>query len=422
MSVSYGALSLSQTPPLWVPLRFFLTAPLFLLAAGLALVIAPHDLFVTRWRPEMLALTHLLTLGFLGTCMLGAVQQLVPVLAGAALPWPEQFSRALYGLWTPGVVLLVSGMAWGWPAAMQGGAALLGLAVLLFVIVCGHALWRSTSRHDTRPAIGLALLALLGSVVLAIWLLWQHRWQVPLAHPLTRLHIGWASLVWVAALIMGVAYQVVPMFQLTSPYPRRLRRLLVPLLAGVLLAWTFWPAAWLSGLAAGLLAAFALTTLWLQQHRRRRVSDPTLDFWRVAMVSLLLAGSAWLVWLVRPEGRLEVLIGVLFLAGFAGAAVNGMLYKIVPFLIWLHLSNRSQQAGRGPAAVPNMKQIIPEGDARRQWWLQLLALLLLLVVVAFDLPPWPAGLAWTANGLYLFRNLLGGVRRYRTHLARVEAG
>jgi hypothetical protein len=422
MSVSYSALSLSQTPPLWVPLRFFLTAPLFLLAAGLALVFAPDDLFATRWRPEMLALTHLLTLGFLGMCMLGAMQQLVPVLAGALLPRPERLSWALYGLWTPGVVLLVSGMTWGRPAAMQGGAALLGLAVLLFVTVCGHALWRSTSRHETVPAMGLALLALLGSVALAIWLLWQHSWQVPLAHPLTRLHIGWASLVWIAALIMGVAYQVVPMFQLTSPYPRWLRRLLVPLLVGVLLAWTLWPAAWLSLLPVGLLTGFALTTLWLQQHRRRRVSDPTLDFWRVAMVSLLLAGSAWLFWLVRPEGRLEVLMGVLFLAGFASAAVNGMLYKIVPFLIWLHLSNRSQQAGSGPAAVPNMKQIILQSDARRQWWLYLLALVLLLLVVALDLPPWPAGLAWTANALYLFRNLLGGVRRYRTHLPGVGSG
>jgi hypothetical protein len=421
MNVSYNALSLSQTPPLWVPLRFFLTAPLFLLVAGLALVFAQDDLFATRWRPEMLALTHLLTLGFLSMCMLGAVQQLVPVLAGVVLPWPERFSQVLYGLWTPGTVLLVSGMAWGWPWAMPAGAALLGMAVLLFVAICGHALWRSTSGHDTIRAMGLALLGLLGSVALALWLLLQNRWQVPLAHPLTRLHIGWASLVWIAVLIMGVAYQVVPMFQLTSPYPRWLRRALAPMVVGALLLWTLWPAAWVSVLPVGLLAGFALTTLWLQHHRRRRVSDVTLDFWRIAMLSLLMAGLAWLFWLVSPSGRLEVVIGVLFLAGFAIAAVNGMLYKIVPFLIWLHLSNRSLQAGRGPTSVPNMKQIIPQSDARRQWWLFLLALVLLLLVVVTGLPPWPAGLAWMANALYLFRNLLGGLRSYRTHLVRVES-
>ena len=35
--MSYTALSLSQSPPLAVPLRFFLTAPLFLAAAALML-------------------------------------------------------------------------------------------------------------------------------------------------------------------------------------------------------------------------------------------------------------------------------------------------------------------------------------------------------------------------------------------------
>jgi hypothetical protein len=409
--VSAGALSLSQTPPLWVPLRFFLTAPLFLLAAGLTLIFAPDGLFTTRWNPTMLALTHMLTLGFLGLCMVGAVQQLAPVLAGARLPRPEGFSRVLYGLWTPGTVLLVAGMGWGWQIGLQSGAALLVLAILLFVPVCGHALWRSGSRHETIPAMALALLALLGSAALAVWLLWRSGWQAPLAHPMTRLHIGWASLVWVTGLIMGVAYQVVPMFQLTSPYPWWLRRVLVPLLVLLLSLWTLWPSAWLSLMLAGLLGGFALWTLWLQQQRRRRIPDATLDFWRVAMVSLLLAVLAWVVWLYRPDGRLETLIGVLFLAGFATAAVNGMLYKIVPFLIWLHLTN---QRG-GQAGLPNMKQIIPESHARRQWWLYLASLVLLSLTVMLSLPPWPAGLAWAASGMYLFWNLWGGMRKYRAY-------
>ena len=64
-----AGLSLEQAPPFNVPLRFFLTAPPFLLlAAGLLLWQGP-DLFASRWLPATLALTHLLTLGFMAQVM-----------------------------------------------------------------------------------------------------------------------------------------------------------------------------------------------------------------------------------------------------------------------------------------------------------------------------------------------------------------
>ncbi|OOG28071.1 hypothetical protein B1C78_02280 [Thioalkalivibrio denitrificans] len=414
--MNVGALSLGQTPPLRVPMPFLISAPVFLLAGALVLLFGQAELFATRWTREMLALTHLLTLGFLGTIMLGALQQLLPVLAGAPVPAAARVSVALYGLWIPGTVLLVAGMGLGGPWALQAGAVLLAAAVALFVVACGSALWRSGSRHDTIPAMALALLALAVSATFAVWLLWRTGWQAPVAHPVTRLHIGWAAILWIAGLIMGVAYQVVPMFQLTSPYPRGLRRTLVPLLAALLVAWSLWPSPWLSAALAVVLSVFAGMTLWLQHRRRRRISDPTLDFWRVAMVSMLLAALAWMIWLVRPDPRLEVLIGALFLAGFATAAVNGMLYKIVPFLVWLHLTNRNQEAGLGQRGLPNMKQVIPQRHARIQWWLYTTALALLCLSVLFALPPWPAGLAWTASTLYLLWNLIGALRCYRRHL------
>lgn len=415
MTADSGALSLTQTPPLGVPLRFLLTAPLFLAAAGLVLILAPDALLVTRWSPAMLALTHLVTLGFLGSCMLGAMQQLIPVLAGVTLPDSDRLSRALFWLWTPGTVLLIAGMAWRWAPGLQGGAGLLAAAVVLFTAVCGWALGCSASRHDTLRAMGIALLGLLAGVALAVWLLWQSGWQVPVAHPLTRLHIGWAALPWIAGLIAAVAYQVVPMFQLTPPYPLWLRRVLIPLLLILTALWSVWPGPWLSAGAAGVLVVFAAWTLRLQQRRRRRMTDPTLDFWRIAMVCLILAALAWLLWLYRPGARLEILVGVLFLAGFATAAVNGMLYKIVPFLIWLHLANRRQESGGAQAAPPGTRQIIPARHARGQWWLSISALALLSLTVLLPLPAWPAGVLWAANGLYLAWNLLGALRCYRRH-------
>lgn len=66
-------LSFDQSPPLAAPLRFFLTAPLFAILAGLTLLASGPDALASRWTPAMLALTHLVAVGFMLQVMLGAL-------------------------------------------------------------------------------------------------------------------------------------------------------------------------------------------------------------------------------------------------------------------------------------------------------------------------------------------------------------
>lgn len=419
--MNYATLSLTQTPPLAVPLRYFLTAPLFAALAGLLLLLSPETL-LSRWTPHALAATHLLTLGFLAMTMFGALQQLLPVLVGVALPRPELFSRTVHLLLSAGVVLLTTGMGSGATLLLQGGTVLLLLAVALFIGVVGHGLWHARSAHATVWAMAAALLALLITVLFGAGLLWRFGWRVPLIHPLTELHLAWGVAGWIALLLIGVAYQVVPMFQITPEYPRPLRRWLVPLLLLGLLLWSG-ARLWFTGSdllllpVAALLLLFAALTLRLQQQRRRRLPDVTLSFWRVAMVSLA-AGVA----LLLLPGDHALAAGVLLLVGFAISAVSGMLYKIVPFLIWLHLNNRLQQSGSWQGRVPNMKQIIAEAAARRHYRLHLLTLGLLLLATFWPLPlARAAGAALLVSSLVLGWNLLQGVKLYRAVLSGVTA-
>jgi hypothetical protein len=79
-------LSYDQSPPIAAPFRFFLTAPVFGILAGVLLLWSDADLFVSRWTPAALALTHLITVGFMLQVMLGAMVQILPVVAGANMP------------------------------------------------------------------------------------------------------------------------------------------------------------------------------------------------------------------------------------------------------------------------------------------------------------------------------------------------
>ena len=79
-------LSTDQAPPLSVPIRFFLTAPLFGVLAGFLIFFSDVNVLMNRFSLESIVITHLLTIGFLGFIMLGSLTQMLPVLASAKIP------------------------------------------------------------------------------------------------------------------------------------------------------------------------------------------------------------------------------------------------------------------------------------------------------------------------------------------------
>jgi len=250
---------------------------------------------------------------------------------------------------------------------------------------------------------------------------------------LTDLHAGFGLIGWILLLLVAVAYQVVPMFQVTPEYPRWMRRSFSFGVSAFLIVWGVASvaqpeAAWIRyGLMLPLAACaglFAVITLRLQRQRRRKVPDTTLAFWRVGLAALL---AAILLWVTLPliassEWRDEavLLLGTLLIAGAALMLLNGMLYKIVPFLSWFHLQHRQMQLLAMTVQVPNMKELIPDARANSQLGFAIVALGLTLLATL--LPAWfarPAGLAWITSFGMLSFNLAGAAQRYRRTAAEL---
>lgn len=417
-----ASLSLDQAPPIQVPLRFFLTAPLFALAAAMLLLWQGPDLFSSRWTPALLGATHLLTLGHMALLMMGAMLQMLPVVAGTPVRRPELAAGAIHILTTCGILLLSAGLIFTLPSALKLALPLLGVAIFLFAGMVMLALLRARPENMTARAMRLAILMLAATAVLGMTLLSNHAygWWLQTRVALTNLHLTWGLLGWAGILITGVAYQVVPMFQLTPPYPPKLTRWLASLLFALILALA--PAilvpplqALLGILIAAGFATFALTTLWLQTKRRRKLPDVTLDFWRGGIISLLLAISLWLAAQLFPAVKLMesygLSLGILMIVGFSMSLINGMLYKIAPFLVWFHLQSKRKPGG---PTVPNVKLILPEKRMRRQMWLHFAALATLL---AATLQPHlfarAAAILFGASNLWLWLNIVAAYRTYR---------
>lgn len=420
-----SGLRLDQAPPISVPLRFFLTAPLFPILAAVLLAWQGPEVFTSRWSPAMLAATHWLTVGFLTMVMIGAFFQLLPVLASAPLAHPRLVGGAVHGLLTFGALALGGGFVIAHSTLMRLALGLLGSGFALFIILVAFSLARAPASNPTVNAMRLALVALSVTVALGLGLgfLFNNDATVSGGYVWTDLHLAWGLIGWVSVLVMGVAYQVVPMFQLTPHYPAWVRRGLAPTLFGALIAWSLSTltaplttafvviAGGGAIIIAGGLIAFALTTWRLQWRRRRHLPDITTRFWQLAMGCLTLSVALGLTAETGAvtDPRLTLLLGVWMIVGFASSVVHGMLYKIVPFLVWMHL-----QARQIRYTLPNMKEILPDTHTMPHLWLHGAALLLLSAAIIQ--PSWwayPAMAAMALTYAWLGWNLWSAYLLYR---------
>lgn len=407
-----STLSTEQAPPISIPLRYFAIAPLFLLLAAAILAGSDPD----PRSPEMLAATHCITIGFIGMIMMGALQQILPVVIGSTMPMPRTVAWLTFSLTLCGTTALSAGFLLKNPDLLNLAWPLLLSGFMIFSMASLISLSRAQAKNMTWTAILLAVLGLTCAVALGALLARGHAAGMQLDYAkLAAAHIVLALGGWVMLLIVGVSYQVVPMFQLTPSYPKWLTTLLTPALSGSLLWYLaangFDAATGYAALVFWLLAGlFALVTLKLQSQRRRRVSDATLIFFRLGMVSLLAAMLCCALAKIWPMPFTELSV-IVFVLGFALSVVHGMLYKIVPFLVWFHLFRG------GVKDVPNMKQIIPEVWMWRHFYLHTGTLLSALLTFIWAPARWLVAGGLALEGLLLFFAMYTGICVYhRTHI------
>ncbi|WP_206955465.1 hypothetical protein [Trinickia acidisoli] len=432
-------LALDASPTLGAPLRFFLNAPVFASLAAALLLYAGPSTWATRWSPYALAATHLMTLGVFASVMMGALMQILPVVAGVHVASVRRSAAGIHALLTFGTLALALAFISSETELFPIAALACGAAALWFVVACAIGLARASSAAvpgvvDILHAVRLALAALIVTVALGATLAVSLTW--PMSVPvvaLTDLHWTWGLAGWIGLLTVGIAYQVIPMFQVTEPYPRLLARAFAPLafLTLVLASLSNFvlqalePAAtpWFVAQPFAGYVVFAVVTLVLLGRRKRIGADTTTLYWRTSMVSIVCGALTWAIASATHRPSLDVTIGVLLLVGVVASAINGMLYKIVPFLLWYHLQASIDE--RSPL-VPKMKTVLPDSQARRQYWAHLCALLMLLAASA-----WPAALARPAafvfgvSSVWLGVDMARAMRIYlrvKRELSLVRAG
>ncbi len=422
-----ASLSAEQAPPISLPLRFFTVAPVFLGLAALLLALAGGNPFADLRSPAQIAATHHITLGFMAMVMMGAIQQLLPVVIGSPMPAPRLVAWLTFLPLIAGVLALSAGFMLGRTGLLNLSWPLLGLAFLVFIAASLTSLARASAKNATKTALLLSILSLAGAVTFGMLLAAGYANGLPLPYAkLATAHISLALGGWVLLLAVGVSYQVVPMFQLTPNYPRWTTAGLAPAIFATLLlnlalllpeSAPRWAGFVAEVLFWSLACSFAVVTLRLQTQRRRHVPDAPLNFFRVSMFSLMLAAVFSLAALAFPVAGdpLRTLSALAFLLGFALSLIQGMLYKIIPFLVWFHLFRGGLKTG-----VPNMKNIIPEPWMWRHLWLHGGTLLAALLAPWWNVAAWLVMLGLLLQGALLGYGVFTGIAVYRRTFRKIE--
>ncbi|MGH7102082.1 MAG: hypothetical protein ACREFJ_06755, partial [Acetobacteraceae bacterium] len=352
------------TPTIFACALVNLVLGLALVISGLAWPAAP------RAAALSLAAVHLVTIGWLTLLMFGALFQFVPVITGRNLPSQRLPLATLIGV-ELGLALMIAGFVFlGRGVGLTVLLPVGGAVVLASLLIGGAALLVPLLGRRPRPLSASFVLAglgfLLATVVIglcfacALTIPASRQYLAPLLAGGLEYHVLAGLGGWFTLTAIGVSYELLPMFMLaphergalgTAVFALAVASFAVALVTG--LAQVF------SGLGSlgiaehagqiGIVIALALYLADVARlYRARRRKKIELHN-RAAIGAFVSLGLAVLLGIgAAAAGRLAVLSPVLvllLLLGWLSGLGLTQLYKIIPFLSWLH--HYGSRLGRG---------------------------------------------------------------------------
>jgi hypothetical protein len=395
-----GGLRLEQAPPIAVVIRFFITGSIFGILLGLFLLGSYFGLFdISSYSRDLIA-THFLFLGVEASFMIGALFQMLPVLAGVVIKVPNRNSLIVNSLLIFGIVFqaiffyTLNKLFYLLSVFVLGG-------VLFFVIfLMLKELIRVKTHSNTSKGMTFALSGLGVTVIFGVFMLILiNSYQTTLYDfaKLREFHFSFGIIGWVTLLIIAISFQVIEMFFVTPKYPDLLYKYLIPTLFMLLFAkivFNFY----IDEVIGVLLIIYSITTLYLLYKRRRPTSDASVWFWRFSMGLLILFGASLFF------NNLE--LSYMLFIGFSMSVIFAMVYKIVPFLVWFHLSSQ------GYMEAPMMHEVIKPKMAKIHFFLHSIAVLTLLIKVFFNFLEPFVYILWTISFGFLTWNIVKGSLKY----------
>ena len=342
-----------RLPHRHLPLSYFAVAHAALILALLVLAIDPRGAAGFFYHARMLAIVHLVTLGWITTSILGSLYLVGPIALGIEMP-VTRLDYTAFALVVVGITGMVTHF---WMASYAGMAWAAATVTAGILVVVSRTAWRLRASpmpagallHIRLASLNIAIAATMG-VLLGIDKVAHILPGFVLTNVFAHAHM--AAIGWATMMVVGIGYRLIPMVLPAQPPTGRSLFISAGLLeAGVL------------GLFVALLQQSTLTTLfgvvvicglatfavhvgWMLRHRLRPPAAATaIDFTHVhaAMAGAWLLCSVGLgVFLLRQPMsdallRAALAYGTCGLLGFLAQMIVAMQTRLLPLFRWYHL-------------------------------------------------------------------------------------
>jgi len=409
-----NGLSIDQAPPISAPVRFYITAPLFAILAGFLIFFSDSDMLMNRYAIDSIVITHSLTIGFLGFIMVGSLTQMLPVLAGAMIPKVSLVAKISHLLLSFGTIFMIFGLKFDNQIVDSLAVIFLFVGFILILSVIAFGISTVKNFNATVKAMATSLVFAIFTILMGAFLLYTYvdNDLIEYRYVVANIHSVWGIFGFTGILIIGVTFQVLPMFYVAPKFKQFCKKRVVILISIGLMIWLFSAIyfedysilgkAWI----ALFFWAFA-TTVWIKLGRRRRpISDITVWYWRSASIFLTLGSFLW-IFDEYFKHEYIVMVAILLGGGFILSIMIGMLYKIIPFLVWFHLN------AMGYMSIPTMNEMIDKRLSKIQFILFIVSLVGFVFSFYFSVLLKPSALSFIISMVVLQYNVVSPVLVYR---------
>lgn len=340
-----GAIHLQKTTSHRVVLPFYAYAALSLVTAGLMLFFNSSATTGHHFQPSILAITHIMALGWGTMVIFGAAHQLLPVLIESKL-YSEKLAMATFIILAFGIPFLSYAFYrfifdfW----AIAGGILVVA-SVLLF---CFNA-FLSVANGGKENVHAMFLLTS------STWLLFTCFWGLLLmlnftTHIFAKNSIEYLSahahagiVGWFLLLVIGVGSRLIPMFLISKYQNARLLwtvyALINAALVGYVLQQIFKFNVVITYMSIGMIASALLLFVWyIKEAWKVRIKKQVDNPMQLSLLSVLMLLAPIMVILLMlsgfKTGGREILYGFTVFFGWLTAIIIGMTFKTLPFIVW----------------------------------------------------------------------------------------
>jgi cbb3-type cytochrome oxidase subunit 1 len=389
-----NSITSSYAPPFKIVAKYFITAIFSFVLLNLLMLINYDSFSGFHFKPIILALTHIATLGWITMIIFGALFQLIPVVLEVKLH-SEKLAEIQFWIFTIGIIGFVySFFDFGSSKIMISSAVILNIAMLLFSYNSIATLLRVKKWNLTGYYLSAAIFYFFVTAIAGLLL------AINLFHPYIKanhlnylnLHVHLAFIGWVSMVIMGVSFKLIPMFTLSHGYSLKSGWwafiLINAGLLGLSTVMHYQNTGVLFYLFSILIAAGIYIFLYqirlIFKKRLRKKFDVGIKFSVTSYIVLAIVTLLGLIISIIDYNNvtnLTLIYGSLIVFGFVSFLIVGQMYKIVPFLVWYH----KYSSKVGLEKVPLLKEMFNEKYAYIGFYLMLTALIGIISSLTFNI-------------------------------------